>query len=129
VTVPRGPSPDGAARWWRREGRAFAELFALCGFAIAQPLLDVFGRNPTQFVFRDADTIDIIGFALVITLFVPVVLWSIEASVGRLAPRSRRVVHLAFVAGLVGAFVMQAARGLVTRVALSPPRSCAIAPR
>ncbi|HVJ98482.1 MAG TPA: hypothetical protein VNC41_16765, partial [Acidimicrobiia bacterium] len=31
---------------FRREGVAFAELFAMCGFAIVQPLLSVLGQSP-----------------------------------------------------------------------------------
>ncbi len=31
------------------------ELTALWGFAFVQPALDVFGRSPEQFVFRQAD--------------------------------------------------------------------------
>jgi hypothetical protein len=44
----------------RREGRAFVELLAAWGFAIAQPLLDVFGRAPEQFAFRAAQTATIV---------------------------------------------------------------------
>ena len=50
----------------RREFRAFIELFALLGFAIAQPLYDIFGRAPDQFIFRGALTSDIYAFAAVI---------------------------------------------------------------
>src|SRR5688572_23612086 len=31
--------------------RRFLELFVLCGFAIAQPLLDITGRSPETFLF------------------------------------------------------------------------------
>jgi hypothetical protein len=44
----------------RREGRAFVELLAAWGFAIAQPLLDVFGRAPEQFAFRAAQPATIV---------------------------------------------------------------------
>jgi hypothetical protein len=70
---------DASSRW-RKESRAFVELFALCGFAIAQPLLDLFGRNPTQFVFRNADTPDIIVFALLVACVPPLILWIVDFS-------------------------------------------------
>jgi Sulfatase len=118
VTPPRAVRAGKARSGWRKEVGAFAELLALCGFAFAQPLLDLFGRNPTQFVFRNAETFDIIAFAFVIAFVPPLALWTAEAIIGRFAPRLRSGVHLAFVAVLVGAFVMQAARGLATRAPL-----------
>jgi hypothetical protein len=103
---------------WRKELRAFAEILALWGFAIAQPLLDLFGRNPTQFVFHNADTADIVVFAFVVAFVPPAILWAIEAVAGRIVPRFRAVLHLTILALLVAAFVMQAARGLITRAPL-----------
>ncbi len=47
---------------------AFLELLALTGFAVAQPLLDVFGRSPEQFAFRDASRPVIIVFGVLIAL-------------------------------------------------------------
>lgn len=47
----------------RREGRAFVELLAAWGFAIARPLLDVFGRTPEHFAFRAAQPATIIARA------------------------------------------------------------------
>ena len=48
--------------------RAFAELLALAGLAVTQPLLDVFGKAPDVFLFREADRSDIIAFAFVVAL-------------------------------------------------------------
>ena len=63
---------------------------ALAGLAVAQPLLDLFGRNPGFFVAQDASTADIVAFALVVTFAVPVVCLVVELAavadpVGRVA--------------------------------------------
>jgi hypothetical protein len=96
----------------RREGRAFVELLAVWGFAIAQPLLDVFGRAPDQFAFRAAEPAMIVAFALVVTLAGPIAFWVVEVVSGLVHQRARQVLHLLFLGGLVAAFVVQAARPL-----------------
>lgn len=98
----------------RRELRAFAELLALCGFCVALPLLEIFGRTPEQFVFRDVEGFDVVEFGLAVVLVPPLVLWALEVVVGLLAPRLRPPVHLVFVGVLVAGFVIQTARPLVT---------------
>lgn len=111
---------DGAAELptrrlpaWRREGSAFVELLALTGFAVAQPVLDIFGRAPTQFVFRQAQRLDILVFALAVTFALPVALLAVEALVGLVWPAGRRALHYLFAGVLIAAFTVQAARGLV----------------
>ena len=52
----------------RATARAFVELLAMTGLAVAQPLLDVFGRAPEAFTTRDADRGDLVAFALLVTL-------------------------------------------------------------
>ena len=46
----------GRQRLW-----AFLELFALVGFAIAQPTLDVLGKSPDFFIFRQADRLQAVA--------------------------------------------------------------------
>jgi hypothetical protein len=98
----------------RRELRAFLELFALAGFALAYPLLDLYGRAPEIFVFRNATTTQIVGFALLVTVMPPVVLWVVEALVGLISQHVRRWVHVVLVAALVGIFAVQALRPLTS---------------
>ena len=102
VTTEVEAYPDGPRRWrgWRGEGRALTELVALSSLAVTQPLLDVFGRAPDVFLFRDADRVDIIAFALVVAFVPALVLFAIELVVGLVAPASRGIVHLAFLGGL-----------------------------
>ena len=50
VVAPDDAAGGGSvvrAELWR-----FVELLALCGLAVTQPLLDLYGRNPEQFVGR-----------------------------------------------------------------------------
>ena len=98
----------------RRELRSFAELFALSGFALAQPLLDVFGRAPDRFVFRGATSRDIWAFALFAVFAVPVLLWVVELVVQVVDGRVRRGLHLGFVGLLVAVFAVQVLRPLVS---------------
>lgn len=103
--APDRPRPR-RRRGWRVELRAFVELLALSGLAITQPLLDVFGKAPDVFLFRDADRVDIIAFALVIALGPAVALFAIELVVGLVAPAARGTVHLVFLGGLAALLVL-----------------------
>jgi hypothetical protein len=89
---------------------AFFELFALCGFAIAQPLLDVTGQSPDVFLFRRADRLDIVALVLGLLLLPPLVMWGCEVVVGLVSERLGRYLHLALVAGLVSLVAIQVAR-------------------
>ena len=91
---------------------AFFELFALCGFAIAQPLLDVTGQSPDVFLFRRADRLDIVALVLGLLLLPPLVMWGCEVVVGLVSERFRRYLHLALVAGLVTLVAIQVAKKL-----------------
>jgi hypothetical protein len=92
--------------------RSAAELLALTGLAITQPLLDLFGRAPDVFLFRNSDRFDIIAFALVIALGPTVVLLTIELVVGAVVPAARVPVHLVFVAALTMLLALQLVRHL-----------------
>ena len=90
--------------------RRFVELFAACGFVIAQPLLDVFGRAPEQFAFRGASAFDIVAFGIVVVFGPALVLWGLETVVGLVSKRAGEVLHLAFLAGLVSVGAVQLLR-------------------
>ena len=92
--------------------RRFVELFAACGFVVAQPLLDVFGRAPEQFAFRGASTFDIVVFGIVIVIGPALVLWGIGTVVALVSARAGEVVHLVFLALLVGVGAIQLLREL-----------------
>jgi hypothetical protein len=90
----------------------FLELFALTGFVVAQPLLDVLGRSPDFLLFRQADSRDIVLLAVAITLVPPLVLWGIAVSAELLGRPAQRVVHLVLVAGLLGLLGLEVAKKL-----------------
>jgi hypothetical protein len=94
----RAAAPGG---WWRRELRYQLELFALCGFAVAQPLLDVYGRNPEAFVFRGASRIQVVLFGVAIVV-VPWLFVGGAAALTRVAGAAvRRWVQVGLLAALV----------------------------
>jgi hypothetical protein len=91
---------------------ALVELFALCGFAIAQPLLDVTGQSPDFFLFRRADRLDIVALVLGVILLPALGIWGVEVLVGLTGERLRGWLHLAAVAGLLSLVAVQVAKKL-----------------
>jgi len=105
--------PSRRTRLWsfvRHQLWSFLELFALTGFVVAQPLLDVMGRSPDFLLFRQADSRDIALLAVTITLLPPLALWALEVLAGLLGRRVQRVVHLSLVAGLLGLLGLEVAK-------------------
>ena len=80
---------SGAGRS-RAELYAFLEITALCGLALAQPLLDVIGKSPDFFLFYGAGRVDIVLLLAVLVLVPPVVLWGVGALAGRAVGAWRR---------------------------------------
>ena len=112
TTASPAASPDVPPSRLRTELRSFCELFALTGFAVAQPLFDVIGRSPDVFLFRRAGRADILILVALVVFGCPVVLWACEALVGLASPTARRILHLAVVAGLLLLIVIQVAKKL-----------------
>src|SRR4051794_12256478 len=91
-------------RWYQR----LLGLVALCGFAIAQPLLATSGTSPDTFIFRDASSTDVVIFAFAIAVVPPLALWGLEAVCGLAGSRAIRTVHLALVGLLLALVGVQA---------------------
>lgn len=85
---------------------AWVHLAVLWAFAFAKPLFDVLADAPDFFVARGNTRGDILLFAIAMVIVPPTALIGVEALVLRL-PGVRRALHLLFVAGLAGAFVLQ----------------------
>jgi hypothetical protein len=100
----------------RRETRFALELFAACGFAITQPVLSVYGKSPDTFIYHNAQTRQIVLFALVIGFVPPLVLWVVELVVGLVSQTVRRIVHGTFLVGLAVLFAVQLAKHILTPV-------------
>ena len=86
----------------RRElARDGLHLLVLCSFALAQPLFDLIGRNPEFFATRRSGAVEIVAFAVGVTLLPPALLLVLEALAGLAGRPGRRGLHLALVATLV----------------------------
>lgn len=113
-------SPSGAAGTVERRttpGRLLlhngAQLLGLTGLAVAQPLLDLFGRNPTYFVATGLGTASIVALATLLTFGLPLLLVLVELVAYRIDERAGRLLHL----GLVGVLGVLLGAGLARHVA------------
>ncbi|HLU42189.1 MAG TPA: sulfatase-like hydrolase/transferase [Microthrixaceae bacterium] len=111
---PGSPDGPGGPGEGASELRCFLELLALSSVAIAQPLLDVFSKNPSVFVAQRAGWFDVVAFALIVVAAPPVALWAIEGIAGLAGRAVRRVVHLTFVGLLAALFFVQLARQVLS---------------
>jgi hypothetical protein len=91
--------------------RAFV-ILGLSGLAVAQPLLDLFGKNPEFFVAGNYSRGQIIAFALLITLVPPLVGIALTAVATVIDRRAGTVVFGVVAAALAGAFVLAVLRTL-----------------
>src|SRR4051794_32158795 len=91
----------------RRETRAVLELFVVCGFAITQPLLSLFGSNPDVLIYRGARPRDVVLFALIVTLFPTVGVWCIELVLGLVSARARQILHYTVLLLFTALFAVQ----------------------
>ncbi len=97
-----------------------AHLLAACGFALAQPLFDILGKNAEFFAVRGSPPLDIVAFALAVAFALPLLLLGIELLVGLVRPRWADVLHLVFLGLLAAVFAIQALKraGIDATVAL-----------
>ncbi len=103
-TQPFMPDRPGAERW-RRFAVECLHIVALSGFAVAQPLLDLLGRNATFFAAHQSSSGAVVAFAVVLLLGVPSILILVEAIALVLSPRFQRHVHDTVV-GTLGGLVL-----------------------
>ena len=92
----------------REPGLRGAHLLAASGFALAQPLFDILGKNAEFFAVRGSTPADIVIFALVITFVPAAVLLAVELLVGLASERAALALHYAFLAALFALFALQA---------------------
>ena len=84
-----------------------AQLLAASGFALAQPLFDLLGKNAEFFAVRGSTPGDIVLFALVVTFVPAFVLLAIEVVVSAVSEPAGYALHLAFLAFLGAVFGVQ----------------------
>ena len=94
------PTPPPLGRPRPGAFRRLVELFVLCGFVVAQPVLDVFGRAGEAFVFRHVDRGGVVFFAAVVVLAPPLLLWGLESLVARVDEGAGFVAHVALTGAL-----------------------------
>nr|MBA3420522.1 sulfatase-like hydrolase/transferase [Thermoleophilaceae bacterium] len=115
--APRGEDGTGGRTSATRSGRrrptrrealvTFLHLAALWGFAVAQPLFDLLGRNAEFFATRGSEGLEIVGFGLVLALAPPALLLALELLAGAAYPGLRRPAHLTFVGALAAVLAVQ----------------------
>ena len=92
---------------WREPALRGAQLLAVSGFALAQPLFDILGKNAEFFAVRGSTPGDIVLFALVVTFAPALLLLAVEVAVELATRRSAAVLHYAFVGFLGAVFGVQ----------------------
>ncbi len=102
------PARAKAARRFREPAVRGAQLLAVSGFALAQPLFDILGKNAEFFAVRGSAPFDIVLFALVVTFVPALVLLTIEVAVELVTRRDAAALHHLFLAGLGAVFGVQA---------------------
>jgi hypothetical protein len=113
ATAEAGAEATGAGGPARREWLwSFLELFALVGFAIAQPTLDVLGQAPDFFLFRRADRTDILLLVLAVTVLPATCMWLLELVALPAGEAARRAVHLLMVTGLLAVLALEVGKKL-----------------
>lgn len=85
-----------------------AQLLAASGFALAQPLFDILGKNAEFFAAQGSTPADILLFAFVVTFVPALVLLAVEVAVGALSRSAAYALHLVFLAFLGAVFGVQA---------------------
>jgi hypothetical protein len=113
VTTDAPPERVAPGEGWRRALIVDAAvLLGLAGVAITQPMLDLFGRNPTFFVAGGYGRKQIVAFALVITFVPALVAFVLTAIPGLADRRVGRVLHGIAVGAFAGLFGLVLCRTL-----------------
>jgi hypothetical protein len=79
-----------------------AQLLAVSGFALAQPLFDLLGNNAEFFAAHGSTPGDVVLFALVVTFVPALLLLAVEVVVGLVSEAAADALHLVFL-GFLGA--------------------------
>src|SRR5215510_1121663 len=125
--------PATAGEGWRRTLIVDAAvLVGLAGLAVTQPMLDLFGRNPTFFVAGGYGRKQIVAFALAITFVPALVAFVLTAVPGLADHRVGRVLHGFAVGAFAGLFGLVLCRtlgidGLATAVVIALLLGAAVA--
>lgn len=111
-TAPEAGSESQEGTWPSLLVRGL-QLAALWSIAVVWPLFDVLRNGAEFFTARGNTAGDIILYTLVHVFVPPLVMVGIEALVDLASRRVGRIVHLAFIAILVGIFALQFIKDLI----------------
>lgn len=119
-----GEAAPAAPAWtrfgpWRREVRAYLELLALTGVAVAQPTFDLLGKNTGVFIALRTTGLETIALAVLVVLVPPTALWLVEVLIGLLVARIRPAVHAALGGFIVAVIAIEV---LKKQTSLTSPR-------
>ncbi|WP_432906854.1 sulfatase-like hydrolase/transferase [Micromonospora matsumotoense] len=105
-------APDGAptAAGWRVELRRAAEVVALVGLAVTQPLLDVLGRSPDFFLFHRATSGDVLTLVAMVAVLPGAAVVLLGAATRLAGVRVRAVAHTVVVGLLLAGLAVQVGR-------------------
>lgn len=106
VAAARPPKPGVWSRLRTHLPVNALVLLGLSGLAVAQPLLDLYGRNPEVFVANDLTSSEIIAFALVVVLAIPLVCLLLEVVAYLVGERVGSAVHGVLVGALAALVVL-----------------------
>ncbi len=81
-------------------------LFVLWGFAVAQPLFDLFGQYPTFLIAHDVASTEIAALAALLSFAIPGAICALQWCIGLFCRVCRRATHLGWVGVLSAAMVM-----------------------
>lgn len=87
---------------WRDALADTAVVVGLWGLAVAQPLLDLYGRNGELFVAAGTPAGGIVAFAVTVTLVPPVLMAFVQTAAGLVHRRAGRAVHTVLTGALGG---------------------------
>ena len=124
VAVEAGTQRVTRAPRWRRLATDAAVLYGLAAVAVTQPVLELFGQNPTFFVAGNYGRRKTVAFALVVTLVPGAVVFLTTVAARALGPSAAAVARTLGVAGLAGLFGLVLCRtvgldGTVTALAVA----------
>ena len=102
-----GPRPTADRRSLLTDA---AVLFGLAGVAVTQPVLDLFGANPTFFVAGRYSDGQIVAFALLVALVPGLAVLAATAPFALIGRRAGALAHALAVATLAGAFTLAVCR-------------------
>ncbi|PCH62429.1 MAG: hypothetical protein COC19_02845 [SAR86 cluster bacterium] len=80
--------------------KAILHIFALCSFAVAQPLLDLIAKNAELLVARKIEGFDIAILILVLCIGIPAALSLLVIVAGKISAKLKRAVYLGVIAAL-----------------------------